>query len=76
MQPSVKVVVAPRDELPKLYAELLVQNPLLARIEGQCRAIYWLESEIRTVQLLTACASNASLTARVKELEAMLIGGG
>lgn len=72
--PKVNVVQVTREELPGKYLELLVKNPLLARIEGQCLTVNWTNSEIRTLQLLAACASNASLTARVKELEAMLLG--
>lgn len=63
-----------REQLAVVYAELLAQNPLLARMEGQCRSLGWSDAEIRTAQLAIACKSNASLTARVKELEAMLLG--
>lgn len=67
-------IQATRQDLPVLYAEVLSQNPLLARMEGQCLTVNWTDQEIRTLQLLAACASNASLTARVKELEALLLG--
>lgn len=62
-------VTASREDLPKLYAEVLGQNPLLARIEGALRTAGWADEEIRTFQLLAACRSNASLTARLRELE-------
>jgi hypothetical protein len=62
-----------RQDLPVRYVELLAQNPLLARIEGECRTVNWSDEEIRTIQLLAACASNASLTQRVKELESRLV---
>lgn len=62
-------VEASREQLPFLYDDLLAQNPLLGRIEGQCRTVNWTNDEIRTLQLLAACRSNASLTKRLKELE-------
>lgn len=62
-------VTATREDLPKLYAEVLEQNPLLGRIEGALRTAGWTGEEIRTFQLLTACRSNASLTTRLRELE-------
>lgn len=62
-------VTAAREDLPALYAQVLVQNPLLGRVEGACRAIGWTDGEIRTMQLLLACKSNASLTTRLAELE-------
>jgi hypothetical protein len=71
-QPKVKQVQATRENLPLQYAELLNDNPLLARIEGQCRAIGWTDSEIRTMQLLAACKSNSSLQQRLMELEAAI----
>ena len=61
-----------RDALPAAYASVLTQNPLLARAEGEMRSHQWTELEIRTIQLLTACRSNASLTQRLKELEESL----
>lgn len=65
-------VKSTREELPIKYAEVLAQNPLLGRIEGSCRAVLWSEVEIRTLQLLAACASNASLIQRLTELEERL----
>lgn len=62
-------VQASREELPNLYMEVLDQNPLLARIEGECRTVHWTNEEIRTLQLLAACRSNASLQLRLAELE-------
>jgi len=67
-------VTASREELPRLYAEALAQNPLLGRIEGSCRTIGWTDEEIRTLQLLAACKSNASLTQRLRELERAIAG--
>lgn len=64
-----------REQLAIVYAELLAQNPLLARMEGQCRSLGWSEAEIRTAQLAIACTSNAGLTARVRELESSIAGG-
>ena len=61
-----------REELATRYAEILFQNPLLQRVEKETRLIGWTNEEIRTFQLLLACASNASLKARVNELEALL----
>ena len=66
-------ITASREELPRLYAEVLSQNPLLGRIEGALRTINWTDEEIRTYQLLTACKSNASLTARLREVERRII---
>jgi len=62
-----------RQDLPVRYAEILAQNPLLGRIEGECKTVNWSDEEIRTIQLLAACASNASLSRRVKELESRLV---
>lgn len=61
-----------REDLRVDYARLLIQNPLLGRMEGEMKIINWSDEEIRTAQLLIACASNASLKKRVEELEAML----
>jgi hypothetical protein len=66
-----KITVS-RTELPLLYHEVVVQNPLLARMEATCGVAGWTTEEIRTFQLLVACKSNASLTARLKELESRL----
>ncbi len=66
MIPQVSVT---REQLPDRYAEIVCQNPLLARVETETKLIGWTEEEIRTFQLLLACASNASLKARVAELE-------
>lgn len=63
-----------REQLPIAYAELLNQNPLLARVEGETRSLLWSDAEIRTLQLLVACRSNASLLARLTELERSLTG--
>lgn len=59
-------ISASRDDLPGLYEEILRQNPLLARLEGTLRSIGWSDTEIRTYQLLAACASNASLKAALE----------
>lgn len=68
---SVKInqVQCNRGELPVKYAECVANNPLLGRIEGEAKAIGWTDEEIRTMQLLTAVASNASLQARLQEME-------
>lgn len=63
-----------REDLPKAYAEAIVNNPLLGRIEGSCRSIGWTDQEIRTLQLLAAVNSNASISERLRELE-LLLGG-
>jgi len=60
-----------REELGLRYQEILFQNDLLARVEKETRLIGWTDEEIRTFQLLLACASNASLKNRVIELESM-----
>lgn len=70
--PNVVQVTASREDLPRLYAEVLDQNPLLGRIEGSLRVAGWSDEEIRTFQLLAACRSNGSLTQRLKELEGSL----
>ena len=62
-------IVCSREEVVYRYAELLRDNPLLARIEGQCKAIGWTDEEIRTLQLIVAVSSNASLQQRLKEVE-------
>lgn len=61
-----------REQLSVAYAEVLAQNDLLARVEGQTRTLGWTDQEIRTVQLLLACKSNKSLSDRVRELERLL----
>jgi hypothetical protein len=58
-----------REDLPRLYSEITRQNPLLGRIERELRLIGWTEEEIRTIQLLAACKSNASLTEYAKSIE-------
>lgn len=70
--PKITQLECRREELPGLYAEVLQQNPLLGRLEGKLRAIGWTDEEIRTVQLLAACKSNASLMQRLKEIETSL----
>ncbi len=67
--PDRDTVSVEREQLPLLYADLIMQNPLLGRIEGACKPILWTDEEIRTLQLLTACKSNASLQQRLRELE-------
>lgn len=62
-------VQATREELGIKYAECVANNPLLARIEGQCRSLGWTDAEIRTMQLLTAVASNADMLRRLREYE-------
>lgn len=64
-----------RQDLRIRYAEILAQNPLLARTEGECRSIGWTDEEVRTLQLLLACKSNASLTELVKLLEGGMAKG-
>jgi len=61
-----------REQLPDRYKEILQQNPLLARTEVETKLIGWTDEEVRTLQLLLACASNASLTQRLLELERSL----
>ena len=58
-----------REEVRLIYGQLLAQNPLLERIERECKTIGWTDREIRTMQLWAACKSNASLTERLSELE-------
>ena len=70
--PVVNQVQTTREELPLRYQQLLIDNPLLGRIEGSCRTIAWTDLEIRTIQLITAVQSNASLQARLRELEQSL----
>ena len=67
--PKTIQITASREDLPRLYREVLDQNPLLARIEAECRTVNWADEEIRTIQLLAACRSNASLTERLQQLE-------
>jgi hypothetical protein len=61
-----------REDLPRLYREVAEQNALLGRIENELRLISWTDEEIRTIQLLAACKSNASLTGRLKEVESRI----
>lgn len=75
-------ISASREDLPGLYMEILQQNPLLARVEGTMKSIGWSDLEIRTYQLLAACASNASLMAALDQKRigeqngrAQIIGG-
>jgi len=70
--PKINQVQVTREELPIRYADLLHKNPLLGRIEGGMKVIGWTDLEIRTAQLLTAVASNASLQQRLRELEESL----
>ena len=63
-----------REELSARYLELLDQNPLLSRTELELKAINWTNEEIRTMQLLLACASNASLKQYSEHLEKELEG--
>lgn len=67
--PLVPQVQVTREQLKGAYLDLLVQNPLLARIETQAKVISWTTEEIRTLQLLVACRSNASLTERICEMK-------
>lgn len=71
-QGKINQVQVTREELPLAYVDLLRKNPLLGRIEGSARTIGWSDLEIRTMQLLTAVNSNASLQQRLRELEASL----
>jgi len=64
-----KTVSAEREQLPLLYADLIVQNPLIGRIEDACKQILWTDEEIRTLQLVTACESNASQLKRLREID-------
>lgn len=59
-----------RDQLTPVYIDLCVKNPLLARLEGQVKSYGWTDLEIRTLQLIAACNSNASLHQRIQDLEA------
>lgn len=69
--PRVKQVELTREGLAAQYREVLSHpdNGLLGRMEGALRDNKWTEEEIRTAQLLTSMRSNASLLARVRELE-------
>lgn len=60
--PNPNEVKFTKEELPLLYQQLLKQNPLLARTEGAAKVQQFTDLEIRTIQLLLACKSNASLT--------------
>lgn len=70
--PQQRNISIPREDVPFAYADLLEKNPLLGRIEGSLKAVHWTDLEIRTMQLLTAVASNSSLQQRLKELESNL----
>lgn len=70
---KVNQVSIEREQLPIEYADLLNKNPLLGRIEGSAKTIGWSDLEIRTFQLITAVASNASLQQRLTELESKLV---
>lgn len=74
--PIIKQVSVSREELPLAYAQLLNENPLLGRIEGATKNVGWTDQEIRTMQLLVACKSNASLMQRLRELESSLASRG
>lgn len=69
---NVEKISARQDELPIKYAEMVIKNPLLARIEDKGKGAGWSDEEIRTLQLLVACNSNASLMQRLMELERSL----
>jgi hypothetical protein len=50
-----------KEQLPLALKEALFNNPLLQRIEDQCRILGWNDEQIRTMQLLVVVASNQSL---------------
>ena len=58
-----------REDIPRLYVEAVAMNPLLGRVEQELKSANWTDEEIRTLQLLAACKSNASLTKRLQEVE-------
>lgn len=58
-----------KEELPMRYLEIKLQNPMLERMEKDLKLSGFTDEEIRTMQLLIACASNASLQQRIKEME-------
>lgn len=58
-----------RDSLTPRYREFVAQNDLLARLEAQLQPLGWTKEEILQSQLIMAVESNASLSARVKDLE-------
>lgn len=71
-QPKVKLFSSDPSTLNAQYMEVLTQNPLLARAEGEAKSMGWTDLQIRTFQLLAACRSNASLMERAKQLEESL----
>ena len=60
------------EELPLLYLDIKSKNNLLERIEMQAKSCSWTDLEIRTLQLVIAVYSNASLQQRLMELEQRL----
>ena len=70
--PVVKQAEFTRETLRTQYLELVARNPLLGRVEGTCRTLHWTDEETRTAQLIVCVASNASLQARLVELERAL----
>lgn len=68
-QPKVNVVNFTKEELPKIYEDLRLNNGLLTRIEQSLKLKGWSDLEIRTSQLQVAVASCQSLQRRIKELE-------
>lgn len=79
-EPKIVQAEFTRETLPGQYVDLLLRNPLLARIEATLRSMGgWTDEQIRTAQLLTAVTSNASLQARLAEMMAArrpVIAGG
>ncbi len=64
------------DELRGEYLELILKNPVLAKIEAEALTLRWTEEQIRTAQLIAAVRSNASLQQRLQEIEAGLAVAG
>ena len=71
-QPKQNVVSFERTDLTPIYQELLINNPLLARIETSLKLKGWTELEIRTAQLQVAVKSNQSIQRRNAELEQLI----
>jgi len=71
-QPRVKVVDFTKEELPRIYQELLLNNGLLARVEQSLKLKGWTELEIRTAQLQVAVKSNQSIQRQNEELKLTL----
>ena len=57
-----------KEQLKEEYLDLLIKNPLLARIEGAGRTAGWTDEQIRTYQLIIAVRSNASLQDRLTKV--------